>query len=109
MARRPAATWLIRLPTAVEPVNETALTPGSATRAAPTRPSPWTRLSTPGARPASTKAFTIKEAVTGVCSAGFSTTGLPATRAGTSFQAGMAKGKFQGVMRPTTPSARRTV
>jgi hypothetical protein len=33
-----------------------------------------------------------------------STTAFPEMSAGASFQAGMAMGKFQGVMRPTTPT-----
>ena len=41
--------------------------------------------------------------------AGFHTTVLPATRAGIIFQAGMAMGKFHGVMRPATPIGSRTL
>ena len=41
--------------------------------------------------------------------AGFITTVLPVTSAGALFQAGMAKGKFQGVMSATTPSGWRRV
>ncbi|MCY1563311.1 hypothetical protein D9M68_1008610 [compost metagenome] len=40
----------------------------------------------------------------GVCSAGLSTTQLPAARAGASFQAAISSGKFQGMIWPTTPS-----
>ncbi|MCY1223383.1 hypothetical protein D9M72_355070 [compost metagenome] len=40
----------------------------------------------------------------GVCSAGFSTTQLPAARAGASFQAAISSGKFHGMICPTTPS-----
>lgn len=39
----------------------------------------------------------------GVCSAGFSTTVLPAASAGASFQAAMRMGKFQGMICPITP------
>ena len=42
--------------------------------------------------------------LTGVCSAGFSTTQLPAARAGATFQAAISSGKFQGMIWPTTPS-----
>jgi hypothetical protein len=42
--------------------------------------------------------------VSGVISAGFSTTVLPQARAGPSFQDAMSMGKFHGVMSPTTPS-----
>ena len=41
-------------------------------------------------------------------SAGLSTTVFPATSAGASFQAGIAIGKFQGVIAPTTPTGIRT-
>ena len=41
-------------------------------------------------------------------SAGFSTTVLPQTSAGASFQAGIAIGKFHGVIAPTTPTGIRT-
>jgi hypothetical protein len=41
---------------------------------------------------------------TGVCSAGFSTTQLPAASAGASFHAAIRIGKFHGMICPTTPS-----
>ena len=47
-------------------------------------------------------------ASSGVSSAGLSTTVLPQTSAGASFQAGIAIGKFQGVIAPTTPIGIRT-
>ena len=40
----------------------------------------------------------------GVCSAGFSTTQLPAAKAGASFQAAISTEKFHGMIWPTTPS-----
>ena len=40
----------------------------------------------------------------GVCSAGFSTTQLPAASAGAIFQDAISSGKFQGMIWPTTPS-----
>ena len=40
----------------------------------------------------------------GVCSAGLSTTQLPAASAGASFQQAISSGKFQGMIWPTTPS-----
>ena len=40
----------------------------------------------------------------GVCSAGFSTTQLPAASAGASFQQAIRSGKFHGMIWPTTPS-----
>ena len=42
-------------------------------------------------------------------SAGLRTTVLPQTSAGQSFQAGIAIGKFQGVIAPTTPTGMRTL
>ncbi len=44
----------------------------------------------------------------GVSSAGLKTTTLPVTSAGISFQVGIAKGKFQGVMAAMTPTGSRT-
>ena len=41
---------------------------------------------------------------TGVCSAGLSTTQLPAASAGASFHTAISSGKFQGMICPTTPS-----
>ena len=51
----------------------------------------------------------MRNAHSGASDAGFSTTVLPATSAGASFHAGIAAGKFHGVMRPTTPSGLRRV
>ena len=45
----------------------------------------------------------------GASSEGLMTTPLPARRAGNTFHAGMATGKFHGVMRPTTPMGWRDV
>ena len=45
----------------------------------------------------------IASAVSGVCSAGFSTIVHPAPRAGAALRVGMAAGKFQGVMPTVTP------
>ena len=45
----------------------------------------------------------------GVSVAGLNTTAFPATSAGAIFHAGIAIGKFHGVMHATTPSASRTV
>ena len=42
-------------------------------------------------------------------SAGFRTTVLPAASAGATFQEAIVSGKFQGVIRPTTPSGSRKV
>ncbi len=66
-------------------------------------PKPLTMLSTPGgSRSPISSASTRIEA--GVCSAGFSTTQLPAASAGASFQTAIRIGKFHGMIWPTTPS-----
>ncbi len=44
--------------------------------------------------------------MSGVVSAGFSTTVLPQASAGAIFQAAISSGKFQGMIWPTTPSGR---
>ena len=50
----------------------------------------------------------INPADSGVSDAGLMTTVLPQTSAGMLFQAGMAIGKFHGVISPATPSGIRT-
>ena len=70
-------------------------------------PGPVTRLSAPGGSPARSSASHSAQAEPGAISAGFSTTALPKASAGATFQAGMAMGKFQGVIAPTTPSGSR--
>ncbi len=64
---------------------------------------------TPSGTPASTKHWTTCAAQSGVSVAGLKTTAFPATSAGAIFHAGMATGKFHGVMQATTPSGSRTV
>jgi hypothetical protein len=49
------------------------------------------------------------QALPGTRSAGLSTTQLPKASAGAIFQAGIAIGKFQGVMRPMTPTGSRVI
>ncbi len=61
-------------------------------------------LSTPAGSPASTKHCTTSPALSGVIVAGLKTTVFPATSAGAIFHAGMATGKFQGVISAATPS-----
>ena len=46
----------------------------------------------------------MRNAVSGVCSAGFITTVLPVASAGASFQACISIGKFHGMIWPTTPT-----
>ena len=51
----------------------------------------------------------IAAAVAGVGPAGFMTTVLPNASAGADFHAGIAIGKFHGVMSPNTPTGSREV
>ena len=70
-------------------------------------PSPGTTFSTPVGMPASRPSSPSRIADSGDCSAGFSTTLLPATSAGATFQVAMSSGKFHGTTAPTTPSGSR--
>ena len=47
-----------------------------------------------------------RAAISGVCSAGFTTTVQPTASAGATFQASISKGKFHGITCPQTPCAR---
>ena len=108
-APRCAACTASRVPTSFEPVKLMALIRSSASRAGPTfDPRPTTRFKTPGGSPAFSSTSARCQAVTGVSSAGFSTTVLPKARHGATFQVGIATGKFQGVTRATGPSGTRS-
>ena len=50
-----------------------------------------------------------RSAVSGVCSAGLSTTVQPVASAGPSFHAAISSGKFHGIICPTTPMGSRKV
>ncbi len=65
-------------------------------------------LSTPGGSPASAASSAKSRAVSGVVSAGFSTTVLPVASAGATFQASIIIGKFHGITCPATPSGSGT-
>ena len=78
----PATRRAIALPTSVEPVNATLSTPGCSTSAAPVSPAPVTMLTTPGGRSACWQISANSSAVSGVVSAGLSTTVLPQASAG---------------------------
>ena len=67
-------------------------------------PYPGTMFTTPGGNPASVISSPTRSAVSGVCSAGLSTTVHPAASAGPSFQAIISSGKFHGMICPTTPT-----
>ena len=102
----PASRRWIALPTSVEPVNA-ILSTSASTSAAPVRPSPVTMLTTPGGSSAWRTTSQKRSAVSGVVSAGLSTTVLPAASAGASFQASISSGKFHGMICPATPSGPR--
>ena len=105
-----AAAAPIPRPTSVEPVKAILATSGCSTSRLPqTLPGPATTFSTPSGNPASSAIRSSSSAVSGVSSAGFRTTQLPAASAGATFQAAIVSGKFQGTISPTTPSGSRKV
>ena len=61
-------------------------------------------LTTPGGMPASPINSPRRSAVSGVSSAGLSTTVQPAASAGPIFHAAISSGKFHGMIAPTTPT-----
>jgi hypothetical protein len=65
---------------------------------------PVTMLTTPSGSSASWMISASSSAVSGVVSAGLSTTVLPQASAGAIFQAAMSSGKFHGMIWPATPS-----
>ncbi len=108
--RLPAAACTMSLPTSVDPVKATLSTSLCAASAAPAvSPNPVTTLTTPSGTPASAISSASLSAVSGVCSAGLSTTQLPVARAGPSFHAAISSGKFHGMIWPTTPTGSRSV
>ncbi len=87
----------------VSPVNATFFTLGLEASGLPASvPNPLTMLSTPSGSRSPTSSANIR-IVVGVCSAGLSTTQLPAASAGANFQAAISSGKFQGIIWATTP------
>src|SRR3712207_327643 len=102
-----ALSWMPN-PTGVEPVNERALILGSVTSVSPTvPPDPVTMLITPSGRPASARMRTRAAALREASVAGLMTMALPQIRAGAIFQVGIARGKFHGVIRATSPTGSR--
>ncbi len=92
-------------PTSVDPVKQIFRTAGWSTNRCPTTlPLPGRICNTPSGSPASSASSPIRSALSGVSSAGLSTTVLPAASAGANPQPAMVIGKFQGTMTPTTPS-----
>ena len=107
------AHWAIRsFPTSVEPVKPSLRTIGldviSPPIAGASAASPVTTEKTPGGTPASSARAAIASAVSGVCSAGFSTIVQPTARAGADLRVGIAAGKFHGVIPAVTPTGSRS-
>lgn len=97
-------------PTSVPPGNDTFFTSGSRTSASPiTEPLPGSTEITPRGTPACSQSRASASDASGVTSAGFSTTALPAASAGPSFCASEAIGEFHGVIAATTPSGSCTL
>jgi len=105
-----AAAAMIARPVFVSPVNEMRSTPGWRVRASPAAsgPKPWTTFRTPSGSPASAQISASFQAVTGLCSAGFSTAVHPNARAGATFHVSSISGKFHGVMSAATPRGSRS-
>ena len=80
-------------------------TAGCVTNRSPTtEPLPGSTVNTPSGRPASRASSPSRIAVSGVSSAGLSSTVLPAASAGAKPQPAIGIGKFHGTITPTTPS-----
>ena len=101
----PATDLAIALPTSVEPVKATLSTSGCGDQRRPVAPAPVMMLTTPAGRSACWQISANSSAVSGVVSAGFSTTVLPQASAGAIFQASISSGKFHGMIWPATPEA----
>src|SRR3954467_8659816 len=96
----------MRLPTAVEPVNEIMSTSGDDVSTSPTAAgsADVTTLNTPGGMSVSSATILpIHVAEYGVSGAGLRITVQPAANAGVSFDRFNMNGKFHGVIAPTTP------
>ena len=96
-------------PVGTDPVNDTAPTPACTASAAAGSGPPCTTCTRSAGMPASTHASTKATPHAGASSDGFITTPFPASSAGKIFQLGIAIGKFQGVIIPTTPTGIRVV
>ncbi|GAB3873916.1 hypothetical protein GCM10029964_015010 [Kibdelosporangium lantanae] len=68
-----------------------------------------TTFTTPAGTPASARISARSNAVSGVSSAGFNTTGQPAANAGPILRVAIAAGKFHGVNSNATPTGLRNV
>src|SRR3954454_14156685 len=96
---RAMAFCAIARPVSIDPVKLSAVTAGWLTIVSPTTdPEPMTRLNTPAGTPAFARISVSAHAHPGVHCAGLNTTVLPNASAGAIFHAGMAIGKFHGVI-----------
>ena len=94
------------VPARVEPVKDTMSTSGCDDSCVPTpAPSPFTRLKTPGGKPASCTSSAKINALSGLCSEGFSTMVQPAIAAAPNFSVIWFIGQFHGVISAATPTA----
>ncbi len=99
-----AAVAITRVPTSVDPVNTILRTSGWVTKRSPTtEPLPGRTWKRSAGRPASTASSPRRIVVSGVHSAGLTSTALPAASAGANPHDAIVIGKFHGVMTPTTP------
>ncbi len=97
------------LAVADEPVMDTFFTPLCRTRGSPASPPrPETMLSTPGGS-TSARSSPRRSTETQACSAGFTTTVLPAASAKPALAEHIATGAFHGMIAPTTPYGSRLV
>ena len=100
-----AAPAITRVPTSVDPVNTILRTSGWVTKRSPTtEPLPGSTWNRSAGSPASTASSPSRMVVSGVHSAGLTSTALPAASAGAKPHDAIVIGKFHGVMTPTTPS-----
>src|SRR5581483_10086567 len=99
----------IRLPPEVPPVKDTWSTSGLLIIPSATLRGATTRLSAPGGRPASAKASTSTNALSGVSDAGLSTTVHPAINAGSTLLSVSGIGEFHGTIAETTPTGSCTI
>ena len=98
----------IFLPTSPEPVNAITSTSICIASALPViSPSPVITLKTPSGMPASKASSASLRSVRDAFSAALITMELPVASAGANFQEPIIKGKFQGMIAPTTPIGSR--
>ena len=103
----PAVARRMSLPTSVEPVKAILSTPACADQRRPGRAVAGDDVDHARRQPRLAQISAKASAVSGVNSAGFSTTVLPQASAGAIFQASISSGKFHGMICPQTPTGPR--